>query len=71
MREGVYALINKNSSIMGEVKEINTKVLSFIYHFDENVPVSSEIDIVYLNDDFRLPGMPYTRVTDLRITERE
>jgi hypothetical protein len=70
VREGVYALINKNSSIMGEVKEISTKGLSFNYHFDEKaVPISSKIDIIYLNDDFRLYGMPYTRIADLRITK--
>jgi Tfp pilus assembly protein PilZ len=70
VREGVYALINKNSSIMGEVKEINTKGLSFNYHFDGKfVPVSSKIDIIYLNDNFRLSGMSYTRITDLRITK--
>ena len=70
VREGVYALINKNSSIMGEVKEISTKGLSFNYHFDEKaVPISSKIDIINLNDDFRLSGMPYTRITDLRITK--
>ena len=70
VREGVYALINKNSSILGEVKEISTKGLSFNYHFDEKaVPISSKIDIIYLNDDFRLSGMPYTRIADLRITK--
>ena len=70
VREGVYALFNKNSRIMGEVKEINTKGLSFNYHFNEKfVPISSKIDIIYLNDDFRLSGMPYTRITDLRITK--
>ena len=70
VREGVYALFNKKSSIMGEVKEINTKGLSFNYRFDEKfVPVSSKIDIIYLNDNFRLSGMPYTRITDLRITK--
>jgi Tfp pilus assembly protein PilZ len=70
VRESVYALINKNSRIMGEVKEINTKGLSFNYHFDGKfVPVSSKIHIIYLNDNFRLSGMPYTKITDLRITK--
>lgn len=70
VREGVYALFNKNSRIMGEVKEINTKGLSFNYRFDQKfVPGSSKIDIIYLNDNFRLSGMPYTRITDLRITK--
>ena len=70
VREGVYALINKNSSILGEVKEISTKGLSFNYHFAEKaVPILSKIDIIYLNDDFRLSGMPYTRIADLRITK--
>ena len=70
VREGVYALINKNSRIMGEVNEINTKGLSFNYYFgDKFVPVSSKIDIIYLNDNFRLSGMSYTRITDLRITK--
>ena len=70
VREGVYVLFNKNSRIMGEVKEINTKGLSFNYRFDEKfVPVSSKIDIIYLNDNFRLSGMPYTRITDLWITK--
>ena len=70
VREGVYALIDKNTSIMGEVNEINSKGLSFNYHFDEKfVPVSSKLDIIYLNDNFNLSLMPYTRVTDLRITK--
>ena len=70
VQEGVYALFNKNSRIMGEVKEINTKGLSFNYRFDEKfIPVSSKIDIIYLNYNFRLSGMPYTRITDLRITK--
>jgi len=70
VREGVYALIDKNTSIMGEVNEINSKGLSFNYHFDEKfVPVSSTIDIIYLNDDFRLSGIPYTRITDLKISK--
>jgi len=70
VRESVYALINKNSRIMGEVKEINTKGLSFNYHFDVKfVPVSSKIDIIYPNDNFRLSGMPYIRITDFRITK--
>ena len=70
VRESVYALINKNSRIMGEVNEINTKGLSFNYYFgDKFVPVSSKIDIIYLNDNFRLSVMPYTRITDLRITK--
>jgi Tfp pilus assembly protein PilZ len=70
VRESVYALVNKNSRIMGEVNEINTKGLSFNYHFDEKfVPVSSKIDIIYLNDNFRLSEMPYIRITDFRITK--
>lgn len=70
VREGVYAMINEDTSIMGEVIEINRRGLSFNYHFDERlVPVSSTIDIIYLNDDFRLPEIPYTRITDLRITK--
>jgi hypothetical protein len=69
VRRTVYALINKKSGIMGEVNEINTKGLSFNYHFDEKtVPLSSKIDIIYLNDDFRLSEIPYTRITDLRKT---
>ena len=70
VREGVYVLFNKNSRIMGEVKEINTKGLSVNYRFDEKfLPVSSKMDIIYLNENFRISGMPYTRITDLRITK--
>jgi Tfp pilus assembly protein PilZ len=71
VRGSVYALFNKNSRIIGEVKEMNTKGLSVNYHFDEKfVPVSSKMDIINLDDNFRLPGMPYTRVTDLGITKK-
>jgi Tfp pilus assembly protein PilZ len=71
VREGVYALFNKNSRIIGEVKEMSTKGLSVNYHFDEKfVPVSSKIDILYFNGNFRLSGMPYTRITDLRVTKK-
>ena len=70
VRNNIYVLINKNSGIMGEVNEINTKGLSFNYHFDEKtVPISSKIDIIYLNDEICLYGMPYTRITDLRKTK--
>ena len=70
VREGVYALFNKNSRIMGEVKEMNMKGLSVNYRFDDKfVPVSSTIDIIYLNDDFRLSGIPYTKITDLKISK--
>jgi hypothetical protein len=71
IRGGVYALFNKNSRVIGEVKEINTKGLSVNYHFDEKfVPVSSKMDIINLDDNFRLPGIPYTRVTDLGIAKK-
>jgi hypothetical protein len=70
VRAGVYALIDKDSSIMGEIREINRKGLSFNYHFDDKVvPVSSTIDIICLEDDFRLSGLPYRRIADLRITK--
>ena len=70
VREGVYALFNKNSRIMGDVKEMNTKGLSVNYRFDDKfVPVSSKLDIIYLNDNFHLSVMPYRRVTDLKITK--
>ena len=55
---------------MGEVTEMNTEGLSFNYHFDEkSAPVSSTMDIIYFNDNFRLSRMPYIRISDLKITK--
>lgn len=70
-RNGAFAILNKPSSIMGQIRDINTKGLSFSYTVDEQViPKSSELDILFLDTGFYLSKLPFKTVSDLWISKK-
>ena len=68
VREGAYAWIRGNSSILGQIKNISRGGLAFTYITNgEQIHGLFEVNIFFIGHGFYLKDVPSTKISDCRV----
>jgi hypothetical protein len=68
VRQGVYALLKNGSSKLGQIINISTGGLAFMYiKHEEQIGEPVEVDIFISGDGYFLKGIPCKRISDVHV----
>jgi len=68
VQQGVYALLKKGSSKLGQIKNISKGGLAFMYINDgEQIQEPNEVDIFLSGHGFILKGIPCKKISDIHV----
>jgi PilZ domain len=68
VQQGVYALLKNGSSKLGQIKNISTGGLAFMYiNHEEQIGEPIEVDIFISGNGYFLKGIPCKKISDIHV----
>ncbi len=68
VQQGIYALLKNGSSKLGQIINISSGGLAFMYiNHEEQIGVPVEVDIFISGDGYFLKGIPCKKISDIHV----